>query len=397
MRPPEQTLACQVLVIGGGSTGAGVARDAAMRGLATILLERGSLACGTTGHFHGQLHSGARYVVSDPVAAQECARESAVLRRIAPGCITDTGGVAVILAGDNPGYAAGFLAGCSAAGVAVSELGLDDLARHEPALSRRVVRAFGVADAVLDSRRLVAACARSAADHGARILTGHEVVRMLRGADGAVIGAEVVHRPSGDRRSIAAEVVVNATGAWAPRLAALAGCSVAVRLSKGVMVAVDRPLVSRVVSRCRPAGDGDILVPLGGGAVIGTTDTTAASPDANEADSGSVSRMLSAGDELVPGFSTGGHLRAWAAIRPLAGTAATGNRQVGRSHRVLDHGAADGVGGFLSIVGGKATTFRRMAEDTVDAACAILGTRRACRTHLEGLPAPPVEAPPADP
>ena len=373
-------------MIGGGATGAAVARDAAMLGLATILVERGTLACGTTGHFHGQLHSGARYAVSDPAAARECAVESLVLRRVAPGCIRDTGGTVVVLAGEDPGYASAFLDGCSASGVAVEELELGDLARREPALTRRAVRAFAVADAVLDSRRLVAACARSAEDHGARILTGHEVVGLLRTGQDAVIGAEVVQRPSGDPLSIAAEVVVNAAGAWAPGLAALAGCRVLVRLSKGVMVAVDRPLVNGVVSRCRPAADGDIVVPLGGGAVIGTTDTTVASPEAPEADPGAVNRMRRAADELVPGFSTAGRLRAWAAIRPLAAGASSHNRQISRSHQVFDHGAEGGADGFLTVIGGKATTCRRMAEDAVDAACALLGAQRPCRTQLDVLP-----------
>ena len=98
-------LDCEVLVIGGGSTGAGVARDAAMRGLSTVLVERGDLATGTSGRFHGLLHSGGRYVVKDPMAAQECYAENLVLRRIAADCIEDTGGLFVTTPIDDPGYA----------------------------------------------------------------------------------------------------------------------------------------------------------------------------------------------------------------------------------------------------------------------------------------------------
>ncbi|MCW3035206.1 MAG: glycerol 3-phosphate dehydrogenase (quinone) subunit [Actinobacteria bacterium] len=111
-----------VLVVGGGATGAGVARDAAMRGLRTVLVERGALASGTTGKFHGQLHSGARYVVRDATSARECVSESAILRRIAPGYVDDTGGVFVLLPGDDPSYPERFLPACRAAGVAVEEL-----------------------------------------------------------------------------------------------------------------------------------------------------------------------------------------------------------------------------------------------------------------------------------
>src|SRR5438876_10532000 len=95
-------LSTDVLVIGGGSTGAGVARDAAMRGFSTILVDRGDLATGTTGRFHGLLHSGGRYVVKDPKAAEECIAENVVLRRIAADCIEDTGGLFVSTPLDDP-------------------------------------------------------------------------------------------------------------------------------------------------------------------------------------------------------------------------------------------------------------------------------------------------------
>ena len=90
------TRSTDVLVIGGGMTGAGVLRDLAMRGIRAILVERDDFASGTTGRYHGLLHSGGRYVVKDPVSARDCALENAILRRILPGCIEDTGGYFVV-------------------------------------------------------------------------------------------------------------------------------------------------------------------------------------------------------------------------------------------------------------------------------------------------------------
>src|SRR6266480_2076105 len=95
---------CEILVVGGGSTGAGVARDAAMRGFSTVLVERGDLADGTTGRYHGLLHSGGRYAVKDPSAARECAVENEILRTIAADCIEDTGGLFVSTQWDDPSY-----------------------------------------------------------------------------------------------------------------------------------------------------------------------------------------------------------------------------------------------------------------------------------------------------
>jgi len=372
-----------VLVVGGGATGAGVARDAAMRGFSTVLVERGPLGSGTTGRFHGQLHSGARYVVRDPASARECVHESATLRRIAPACVEDTGGVFVLLPGDDPGYPGRFLPACRAAGVAVEELDPAGILGQEPALTRDVARAFAVPDGTLDSVRLVRACAASATASGARILTGQPVTALRRAA-GRVVGATL-----GDGTSVEAEVVVNAAGAWASRVAAMAGCRVPARLSKGVMVAVVGRLVHAVVSRCRLPADGDILVPLGGSTVMGTTDAPVTDPDDAVADDAAVGVMLRAGDELVPGFSSAGPVRTWAAVRPLIGDPASvsGGRQASRSHRVIDHGEHDGVPGLITITGGKATTFRLMAEEAVDAVCTALGSPRPCRTALEELPA----------
>ena len=134
---------CEVLVLGGGSTGVGVARDAAMRGFSTVLVERGDLATGTTGRFHGLLHSGGRYAVKDPQAARECIAENIVLRRIAADCIEDTGGLFVTTPIDDPDYADRFIKGCQDTGVPVEEIPVAEALRREPRLNRRITRASG--------------------------------------------------------------------------------------------------------------------------------------------------------------------------------------------------------------------------------------------------------------
>src|SRR4030043_837260 len=106
-----------ILVIGGGATGTGILRDLAMRGLKCLLLERRDLAYGTTGRYHGLLHSGGRYVVKDPQAAKECLEENCILRRIMPQCIEDTGGFFVLTPDDDPAYADAFVEGCRLAGI----------------------------------------------------------------------------------------------------------------------------------------------------------------------------------------------------------------------------------------------------------------------------------------
>src|SRR4030042_623743 len=112
-----QHIETEILVIGGGSTGSGVLRDLVMRGFKATLVERGDLATGTTGRYHGLLHSGGRYAVKDPHAAKECIEENRILRRIMPHCIEDTGGFFTLTPHDDPSYAESYIQGCHKAGI----------------------------------------------------------------------------------------------------------------------------------------------------------------------------------------------------------------------------------------------------------------------------------------
>ena len=381
-------LETDVLVIGGGSTGVGVVRDAALRGFSAVLVERRDLADGTTGRFHGLLHSGGRYAVKDPPAARECIEENTIVRRIAADCVEDTGGLFVCTPWDDPAYGDTFAAGCEASGIPVDEIPPSEALRREPRLHPGISRAFDVPDAALDPWKLVWACARSAEAHGARVLTYHRVTEMIVDDD-RVQGARVVDDRSGEELEVRAEVTVNAAGAWAGQIARMAGCEVEVVPGKGIMIAMNHRLVNTVVNRCKLPADGDILVPIRTASVIGTTDVQVADPDELEITPTEVGQMLDQGEKLVPGFRQARALHAWAGARPLFQETKpedVDTRDLTRSHTLLDHRARDGVAGFVTITGGKTTTFRLMAEVTVDAVCAQLGVERPCTTAEEPLP-----------
>ena len=381
-------LTTEVLVIGGGSTGAGVVRDAAMRGFSTILVERGDLATGTTGRFHGLLHSGGRYVVKDPRSARECMDENRVLRRIAADSVEDTGGFFVTTPWDDPDYADRFVEGCHVAGIPVEEIPAGEALRREPNINQEISRCFVVPDAAIDTWKTVWGCARSAKEHHATILPYHRVLVLLT-LNGTVTGAMVRNERTGEEFAIEAEFVVNASGAWAGQIASMAGCDVHVLPGKGIMIAMNHRLVNTVVNRCEMPADGDIIVPIRTVSVIGTTDVRVTDPDALEITPAEVDQMLDAGERLVPGFREQRALRVWAGARPLyqeKAAAVTDTRDVTRSHTLLNHRTRDGVERFVTITGGKFTTFRLMAKDAVDAVCAELGTDRPCTTDQEALP-----------
>jgi glycerol-3-phosphate dehydrogenase len=367
-----------------------VAWDAALRGLDVVLVERGDLATGTSGRFHGLLHSGGRYAVKDPDAADECARENGVVRYVAADCVEDTGGLFVTTPFDDAAYADRFATGCRDTGVPCEEIDPAQALREEPRLNPRISRAFRVPDASVDVWKLAWALARGAQSRGGRILPYHEIVAVHRDGD-EVHGARVRDTRSGAEFDVEARVTVSATGAWAGQLAALAGIEgVHVMPGRGIMIAMNHRLVNTVVNRCQMPTDGDIIVPIRTVSIIGTTDTGTDDPDDHTVLQNEVDAMLDDGERLVPGFKEARALRVWTGVRPLfedrKEDGASSTRDVTRAHALLDHRDRDGVRGFLTITGGKLTTYRLMAEETVDAVCRQLGEARACTTSTERLP-----------
>jgi glycerol-3-phosphate dehydrogenase len=383
------SLSTDVLVIGGGATGAGVAWDAALRGLDVVLVDRRDLAEGTSGRFHGLLHSGGRYAVKDPRAAEECVGENRILRRVASDCIEDTGGFFVTTPFDDPEYADRFARGCADTGVDCEEISVATALREEPRLHPGISRAFRVPDANIDVWKTVWALGHGAQQRGTRILPYHEVTEVRRQGD-EVTGARARDARTGEDVEIAAGVTVNAAGAWAGRVADLAGIEgVRVLPGRGIMIAMNHRLVNTVINRCQMPTDGDILVPIRTVSVIGTTDQHTDDPDDHTVDQHEVDQMLDEGEKLVPGFRSARALRVWTGVRPLfedAKESGTETRDVTRAHALLDHEQRDGVRGFVTITGGKLTTFRLMAEETVDAVCRHLGQARPCQTKTESLP-----------
>ena len=369
------------LVIGSGSTGAAVAHDLSLRGVAVTVVERGEIASGTTGRNHGLLHSGGRYAVKDPESARECIVERDILARIAPEVLELNGGVFVAVDEAGLAYREPFLEACASAGIPTRILSAIEARRLEPALSTAVLAAIEVPDGVFDPLHLCLAFLATARANGATVRPFFEVEDLVtRG--GAVEGAEGRDRRTGDRCRLEADVVVNATGPWAGELAAMAGVDVPVVPTAGVMVAVAGRFVDRVVNRLDRPSDGDIVLPQRQTVVIGTSSWPVEDPDRIAIPAEHVELMFERGGELVPcvrGRPTRG---VFAAARPLIGRPEemAAGRDLSRTFECFDH-AADGVEGFVTISGGKTTTARAMAETTADAVCAKLGVTAACRTR----------------
>lgn len=378
------SLSPEVLVVGGGATGTGIARDLAMRGAEVLLVEAGDLCAGASGGNHGMLHSGGRYAVKDPEAAAECAAEGATLKRIARFCIEDCGGLFVSTPGDDPAYVDKFLGSCRRAGVWTEEITAAEARRAEPNLSDEVRAAVRVADASIDPFFLVWGNAESARRAGAEV-HNHLPLRSFKVEGGSIVGAAL-----GDGReevTVRPEIVVNATGAWCGRTAAMAGARIDMQLDKGSMIVFNGRAVSGLVNRLRPPSDGDILVPHRSSTILGTTSGPADLDDVR-ASKREVERLLEEAAAVVPGITSARMVRAYAGVRPLLSGGVNG-REASRGFRAIDHGE-EGVDNLISVAGGKLTTYRLMAEKASDLVMSKLGRKGACRTMVEEI-SPPTE------
>jgi glycerol-3-phosphate dehydrogenase len=374
-----------VLVIGGGATGGGIAWDLALRGVRVVLAEMGDLATGTSGRYHGLLHSGGRYAVRDPESARECIEENWILRRIAPEAIEDTGGYFVLCPGDDEGYVDQWLRACADVNIPTRPVPLAEARRREPALNPALRAVYEVPDGTCDSWDLLHALQRGAEQTGrATFLTYHRVDRFHRTGD-RITGARLTNLRDGSTVDVSAAIIVNAAGPWAAQIAALAGAHFGMRLSRGAMLAYNIRWVNTVINKLRKPGDGDIFVPVGTVSVIGTTSVRTDDPGDTRVEAWEVERILDEAEAMTPGISRARILRAWGGVRPLYDPGGD-QRDARRTFTTLDH-AADGAPGLISIVGGKLTTFRLMAEQVVDRVCQQLNVTAPCTTATTVLPA----------
>jgi glycerol-3-phosphate dehydrogenase len=350
----------QVIVIGGGCIGAGVARDLSLRGLSVTLIERGDLAAGATGRCHGVLHSGARYATTDPDSARECARENVVLKSILSPIIEDTGGIFASVSHD--GYVDHFLKGCTSCDIQTEHVTPQEAHEYEPALNPDILSAVLTPDASCDTFRATVATALDATQHGAEIQPYTAVVGLV--VEGSSVVGVRVH--DGARVSeLRADVVVNATGPWAKSLSPELEYS----LVKGSHVVVGERLVQRIVHNLRPPTEGDILVPLSGSTILGTTSVDVDAP-VHTVTEAEVRHIVEECATLIPSVKHSRLVRAYAGTRVLFG---------GTRHFCLINNWEN----LFTIAGGKWTTHRLIAEVVSDAVCDYLGVHARCTTASE--------------
>jgi glycerol-3-phosphate dehydrogenase len=368
-----------MIVIGGGITGCGIARDAAMRGLRVVLLEQGDLASGTSSRSSRLIHGGLRYLEHGHLRLVfEASAERRRLLRLAPHLVRP-------LRFTWPVYRDARVSGWRlAAGLTLYDalalfrnvgrhhrLDSAEIQKEQPALSRDGLRGGATYyDARTDDSRLALAVAMDARDRGGAILNHTRVTAVIQ-RNGRTVGVEARDELTGITRRLSAQMTVNAAGPWSDVVRQLEGSKAAPRVqgSKGVHITVDRQRVGNndALTLLSP-DDGRVMfaLPSGQQTIFGTTDTfTAISPDEVRASESDVDYLLAAANRFFPAarLGRGDVISAWAGIRPLAATGTGDSVSASREHAI-----AVTPTGVVTITGGKLTTFRIMAAQTVEAA-----------------------------
>ena len=377
-----------IIIIGGGATGAGTARDCSLRGMRVLLVERFDFAAGATGRNHGLLHSGARYAVTDRESAAECIKENMILRKIARHCVEENGGLFISLPEDDLSYQNLFVESCRAAGINAETIDPAEARLIEPSVNPSIIGAVKVPDGSIDPFRLTLANVIDAKAHGAKVLVYHEVTALIR-EQGAIVGVTVFNHKTKTEHNYYAPLTINAGGIWGHGIAAKAGIRVDMFPAKGSLLIFGHRINNGVLNRCSKPANADILVPGDTICLIGTTSSRVGFDEVDDVrvTSEEVDLLLSEGEKLAPALATTRILRAYAGVRPLvAADNDPSGRNISRGIVLLDHETRDGVAGFVTITGGKLMTYRLMAEWATDLACKKLGVDKPCTTMNEPLP-----------
>lgn len=388
-----------VIVVGGGVNGTGVARDATLRGLSVALFERNDIGFGASGNSSGMIHGGPRYLTHDPDVTYTSCLDSGHIQRIAPHLLFRIPFLMPVFGRSGSRARTQLLAYDAFFGLYDKyqelksgkphvRLTAAEVRQLEPGL---IESAGGVTfdEWGIDGVRLCVGSLVDAIERGARAQVHCTVTELLRRDDGSVYGVRFRDRSSGASGSLTARAVVNATGAWAPLTAALGGVetrAARVRPGKGVHVFLDRRLTNYAVIATAIDGRQVFLLPWQNMSVLGTTDDDFYGDlDDVVATTDEVRYLFQAVERVFPAIKSARMLGTWGGVRPTLYEWGPGEDELSRDHRVVDH-ASEGADGLYSMVGGKLASYRLFAEEMTDVIAKRLGNDRPCQTHLLPLP-----------
>jgi glycerol-3-phosphate dehydrogenase len=388
-----------VVVIGGGVNGTGVARDASMRGLKVALFERNDLAFGASGNSSGMIHGGPRYLVYDPAVTATSCRDSGNIQAIAPHLlfripflmpVADRGPKMRIFFDLLDGFFEAYdHYQPLKRGKMHARLSPDEVRELEPGLEGALVGAMSFDEWGIDGARLCVANAVDAIERGAKVRVGCTVTAIDRRPDGSVEAVRFRDRVTGEAGRLTTRVVVNASGAWAPITASLGGLAperARVRPGKGIHVVFDRRLTNYAISAFAIDGRQMFLEPWENMTVLGTTDDDYYGDlDQVRATSEEVRYLVEGIARVFPSIHRARAIGTFAGVQPTLYTYGPTEDALSREHEIIDH-ARHGAPGLYSMIGGKLASYRLFAEAMTDELARVFRLPARCATHVTALP-----------
>lgn len=388
-----------VIVIGGGVNGTGVARDCALRGLSVALFERNDIAFGASGNSSGMIHGGPRYLTNDPDVTYSSCLDSGHIQRVAPHLlfripfllpVFGTGlGARVLLNGYDAFFSLYDKYQPLKRGKPHVRLAGDDLRVLEPGLVGGVFGGVTFDEWGIDGARLCIANAVDAVERGAEVRVHTTVTEILRREDGGAYGVRYRNRHTAESGRVTARAIVNATGAWAPITADLGGLersATPIRPGKGIHVFLDRRLTNYAIMASSIDGRQVFLMPWQNMSVLGTTDDDYYGDlDDVIATRDEVEYLFQAVERVFPAVRSARAIGTWGGVRPTLYGWGGNEDELSREHRIVDH-AEHHADGLYSMIGGKLASYRLFSEEMTDVLAKRLGNDQPCRTHTSPLP-----------
>ncbi|PSL35512.1 glycerol-3-phosphate dehydrogenase/oxidase [Chitinophaga ginsengisoli] len=405
------TVVWDIIVIGGGATGLGIAMDAAQRGFHTLLLEQSDFAKGTSSRSTKLVHGGVRYLAQGDVGlVREALYERGLLLANAPHLAHDQEFIIPYYKWwQGPFYGIGLklydlLSGRLSLGPS-RVIGRQKVIKALPAIRRDGLKGGIVYhDGQFDDSRLAINLAETASEQGAVLLNYFKVTSLRKDGNGKINGVSAKDLETREAYDFQAKAVINATGVFADDVLQMdePGARPTIRPSQGVHLVLDASFLNSTSALMIPkTADGRVLfaLPWHGKVLVGTTDTPlndhSLEPQALETEINFI--LQTAGSYLQKAPTRADVLSVYAGLRPLAAPQkdTDSTKEISRSHKIIT-----AASGLITITGGKWTTFRKMAEDTVDTAIATGGLKAVpCATqtlHIHGYTTAPAAPAPLD-
>lgn len=387
------------IIVGGGINGVGIARDCALRGISCLLIEKNDFSAGTSGASSGMIHGGPRYMLHDLEVTKLACMDSGFIQKGAPHLLFRVPFLYTVYQDKSKAQSKILLEMVESFfeaydkfiplknGKPHTRLSPREIKELEPNIPMdKLLGGVTFDEWAIDVPRLCIANALDAKEHGAVLLNHTEVTRVLREGQ-KICGLEIHNHLTGEKKSVHAKIIVNATGPWSPQFGKMAGVPIRLRGGKGIHLVFDRRLFNIAVISKTIDGREIFALPYENTTILGTTDDDFFGDlDAQHCTQDEIEYLLDGIERVFPAIRMARMTHSTSGVRPTLYARNVGEDDLSRAHQIVDHEIKDGVAGLISLLGGKLASYRIMAEEVVNLLCDKLKVHQSCTTHQKPLP-----------